>query len=84
VVVGLGLSGWWWRRRLTWLQDKLRQPARAVAAGLGFEAVNGWVTQRIRNTAMILQVTQTGQLNWNVVGVLGGLLAVLVFLAWGA
>jgi NADH-quinone oxidoreductase subunit L len=84
VVVGLGLSGWWWRRRLKWLQDKLRQPARAVAAGLGFEAVNGWVTQRIRNTAMILQVTQTGQLNWNVVGVLGGLLAVLVFLAWGA
>jgi NADH-quinone oxidoreductase subunit L len=82
-VVSLGLAGWWWRRRLTWLQDGLRQPATAVAAGLGFEAINRWVVNGVRDTALLLQETQTGQLNWNVVGILGGLLAVLLFLVWG-
>jgi len=29
-----------------------------------------------------LQKTQTGKLNWNVFGVFGALLAVLIFLVW--
>jgi LPXTG-motif cell wall-anchored protein len=32
----------------------------------------------------MLQKTQTGQLNWNVMGILGALLVVLAFLLWSA
>jgi len=39
------------------------------------------VTQRV---AAGLAITATGQLNWNMFGIVGGLVAVLLFLVWGA
>ena len=35
-------------------------------------------------TAEALRVTQPGHLSWNVVGIIGGLVAVLILLTWGA
>jgi 3-oxoacid CoA-transferase B subunit len=35
-------------------------------------------------TANALRVTQPGHLSWNLVGIIGGLVAVLILLTWGA
>jgi hypothetical protein len=35
-------------------------------------------------TANALRITQPGHLSWNVVGIIGGLVAVLILLTWGA
>jgi hypothetical protein len=55
---------------------------RAAADGFGFERINRWVVDTTLDAASSLRVLQTGQLNWNLVGILGGLLAILVWLAW--
>ncbi|HVN16330.1 MAG TPA: NADH-quinone oxidoreductase subunit L [Anaerolineales bacterium] len=45
-----------------------------------------WLNQRISNWTLglgsVLQKTQTGILSWNVVGILGALLMILIFLVW--
>ena len=38
----------------------------------------------VQGAASLLGVTQTGQLNLNMVGIVGGLIAILVILAWGS
>jgi len=40
-----------------------------------------WVTQK---TGSGLQLTQTGNLNWNMLGILAALIIVLGVLIWGA
>jgi len=41
------------------------------------------VASQVKNLGILLQKTQTGQLNWNLLGIVGGLLVVLVVLWWG-
>jgi hypothetical protein len=55
-----------------------------VASGLGFEWVNRQVTSLTKRMAGLFQLTQTGQLNWNVAGILGGLVLILLILLRGA
>jgi NADH-quinone oxidoreductase subunit L len=55
-----------------------------VASGLGFEWVNQQVVNLTRGTAARLQRTQTGQLNWNIAGILSGLVLILIILVRGA
>jgi hypothetical protein len=83
-VIALGLLAWWLRDQLVWLTGWLRGPARAAAGDFGFEWLNRRVIGLTQGVATGLRVTQTGQLNWNVVGIVGGLAIVLAFLAWGA
>jgi NADH-quinone oxidoreductase subunit L len=82
-VIGLGLCAWWLRDRLAWLTDSLRAPSRVASADFGFEWVNRHVIGLTQGTAEALRATQTGQLNWNVAGIVGGLAIVLVILVWG-
>jgi NADH-quinone oxidoreductase subunit L len=56
----------------------------AVTSGLGFEWVNQQVVNLVRRTASLLQRTQTGQLNWNIAGILAGLVLILLILVGGA
>ena len=42
------------------------------------------VVKWTQTAAKKLRVTQTGHLNWNVVGIVGGLVIVLIILALGA
>ena len=46
----------------------------------GFDALNTFVVKVVSNFAERLRATQTGELNWNILGIIGGLLIVLVFL----
>jgi len=76
-VIALGLAAWWFRDRLAWAGEAVPWLAKAAEADFGFERLN----QRI---VAALRVTQTGLLNWNVLGIVGGLVIVLAVLALGA
>lgn len=82
IVVALGLAIWWWRDRLTATQRWLEAPARIASDGFGFEWINRRVIGVTSNAAGAVRLTQTGQLNWNVVGIIGGLIVVMMILAW--
>jgi NADH-quinone oxidoreductase subunit L len=82
-VIGLGMAAWWWGNRLTVITDHLQFLANATAADFGFEWVNRRVTSVAQSAAILLRRTQTGQLNWNVLGMVGGLVVVLLVLAAG-
>jgi hypothetical protein len=52
--------------------------------GLGFDWMNTEITRATVGTAGVLRRTQTGQLAWNVAGILIGLLVVvLAMTVWG-
>jgi hypothetical protein len=52
--------------------------------GLGFEHLNRGIINLTTGTASALRGTQTGVINWNMVGILGGLMILLAILVWGA
>ena len=55
-----------------------------VDTSFGFDSLNTFVVQAVSKFAECLRLTQTGELNWNILGIIGGLLIVLVFLWMGA
>jgi NADH-quinone oxidoreductase subunit L len=82
-VVVLGLAAWWWRERLARAASRLRFLSRAAAVDFGFAWLNEAILRGVRAVADGLAVTQTGQLNWNVLGLVVGLGLVLAVLLWG-
>ncbi|WKZ38610.1 MAG: proton-conducting transporter membrane subunit [Anaerolineales bacterium] len=48
----------------------------------GFESLNHSVVRGVNFIAEKLRFTQSGELNWNILGIMGGLLAVLLVLWW--
>ncbi|HNT55090.1 MAG TPA: NADH-quinone oxidoreductase subunit L [Anaerolineaceae bacterium] len=84
VVVVLGLLGWVFRSKLSGLGRALRGLGWAADNSFGFEAINRGIVRGISSAAEGLRVTQTGLLNWNVVGIVAGLLIVIAIIALGA
>jgi NADH-quinone oxidoreductase subunit L len=82
-VVALGLAAWWWRDRLAPLTSRLHSLSSAATADFGFAWLNQVLVRGARGVAEGLSVTQTGQLNLNVLGIVGGLIIVLAILIWG-
>lgn len=80
-VITLGAGLWIARATLEkWAQ--VLKPA--ITSGLGFEWVNQRIVNMTKRTAALLQRTQTGQLNWNIAGILAGLVLILLILVRGA
>jgi NADH-quinone oxidoreductase subunit L len=79
IAVGFGL---WFARPALVKWTRALKPV--VASGLGFEWINQRIVDLTRRTASLLQLTQTGQLNWNIAGILGGLVLLLLVLVRGA
>ena len=52
----------------------------AAEASFGFEWLNKQVVTLFNHSANILRRTQTGVLNWNVLGITAGLLIVMLYL----
>ncbi len=83
LVVAAGFVLSWLRMRSLklfgggWLQP-------FVDTSFGFDSLNHVVVQGVSKFAERLRVTQTGELNWNILGIIGGLLVVLVVLWMGA
>lgn len=82
-VVALGLVAWWQRKRLSGLARALQGIGKAAADSFGFEAINRVIVNTVQGGAESLRATQTGLLNWNVFGILAGLIVVLAILAAG-
>ena len=83
-VVAVGLLLWAWRDPLAMISAGLWPLGEAATHDFGFEWLNARIVAGTRAAAGALRTTQTGWLNWNVAGIIGGLLIVLVFLALGA
>ncbi|MBN1201094.1 MAG: NADH-quinone oxidoreductase subunit L [Anaerolineae bacterium] len=83
-VVALGLLTWWLRGSLGWLANGLRFVGTAASHDFGFEWLNRQIVNITKSSAESLRATQTGHLNWNVLGIVGGLVVVLAILALGA
>jgi NADH-quinone oxidoreductase subunit L len=82
LVIVAGMLVWWFRARLLGLTQRLAWLAEIAASGFGFERVNHWIVAGTQQAATLLQRSQTGQLNWNVVGLIGALLILLLLLSW--
>jgi NADH-quinone oxidoreductase subunit L len=83
-IIALGLLAWWWRDRLTSITEAFGWLDVASSKSFGFERINEQVVAATQATANALRVTQPGHLSWNLVGIIGGLVAVLILLTWGA
>jgi len=83
-VIALGMTAWLIRDRLAGLTKLLSPVTSFAAAGLGFEWLNRQITRLTMSAATALSRTQTGQLNWNIAGIVGGLVLILAILVWGA
>jgi NADH-quinone oxidoreductase subunit L len=84
VVIALGLAAWWWRAKLVGVGERLRWLATMATDSFGFEWINRSVVRVTLKCAETLRVTQTGVLNWNILGIVGGLIFVLAVIIMGA
>jgi NADH-quinone oxidoreductase subunit L len=83
LIVALGFGLFWLRGRESslaaggWLTP-------LVDSSFGFESINRIVVQGVYKIAERFSRTQTGELNWNILGIISALLVVLVTLWLGA
>lgn len=80
LMVAAGMAIWWWRGRMTHLWRRLYPLRRAASHDFGFEWLNHRLVDGVEGFAAAWQTSQTGQLNWNVAGIIAGLIVVLVVL----
>jgi NADH-quinone oxidoreductase subunit L len=83
IVIAAGLLAWSARARLQGITDAFAWFATAAQKSFGFERLNCLVVAATQSVATGLRVTQPGHLSWNVLGIIGGLVAVLILLTWG-
>jgi NADH-quinone oxidoreductase subunit L len=83
-VIAAGLQLALLRGPLAGLGRALGPLARLADVGLGFEHLNRGIINLTTGTASALRGTQTGVINWNMVGILGGLVILLAILVGGA
>ncbi|MFB3820265.1 MAG: proton-conducting transporter membrane subunit, partial [Candidatus Methylomirabilales bacterium] len=83
-VILLGLLAWAGRERLAGPVAACGWLAAAAGKSFGFEWANAQVVRLTLSAAGALRLTQPGLLNWNVLGIAGGLVILLVLLALGA
>ncbi|MBI3176274.1 MAG: NADH-quinone oxidoreductase subunit L [Chloroflexi bacterium] len=82
-VVALGLAISWMVRK----QATGPVPAALEALSresFGLDWLNQQVVKLVSQSAAVVQKTQTGEMNWNVVGIIGALVVVLGILLWSA
>lgn len=80
-VVALGLAlGWLYRSQAAVSPHGIVEAVGRTS--FGFDWLNGQVTQGVHQMAAFLQKTQTGQMNWNLFGIVAALAAVLLALWW--
>lgn len=83
LVIALGLTLFFTLGRKAALTESPRWLNTLTESSFGFESVNHFVVNKVSKFAESLRVTQTGQLNWNILGIIGALFVVLAVLLWG-
>jgi len=83
-VVALGFSAWLIRKPLSGLVSRLQFVSHAAQNSFGFEYLNEKIVSGIQRSAETLRNFQTGQLNWNIFGILTGLIVIIIVVMIGA
>lgn len=83
LVVALGLTLFFTLGRKFALSESPGWLNSLTDSSFGFESINHFVVNTVSNFAESLRATQTGQLNWNILGIIGALFLVLAVLLWG-
>jgi NADH-quinone oxidoreductase subunit L len=83
LVIALGLALFFTSGRKFALTESPRWLNSLTESSFGFESVNHFVVSTVSKFAESLRATQTGQLNWNILGIIGALFVVLAMLLWG-
>jgi NADH-quinone oxidoreductase subunit L len=76
-VIAAGFALWFVRSKLAGVARAMKP---ILTSGLGLETLPGWIGKWTELAAASLQITQTGQLNWNIVGIPAAVVVVLVVL----
>jgi NADH-quinone oxidoreductase subunit L len=84
LVIGLGFVAWWQRDKLVGFQKMFHFLAVAAENSFGFESINKGLVRLTQSAAESIRPLQTGSLNWNIVGILGAIILVLIAVIWGA
>jgi NADH-quinone oxidoreductase subunit L len=83
LVVALGLILFFTLGRKFALSESPSWLNSLTDSSFGFESVNHFVVNMVSKFAESLRATQTGELNWNILGIIGALFLVLAVLLWG-
>jgi NADH-quinone oxidoreductase subunit L len=83
LIVALGFGIFWLRGRDSALSGGGGLNP-FVESSFGFEPINRFVVEGTYKVAEWFSATQTGELNWNILGIIGALLVVLIVLWVGA
>ncbi|MBN1146313.1 MAG: NADH-quinone oxidoreductase subunit L [Anaerolineales bacterium] len=83
LLILAGMASWLLRDRFASLIQALRPFRDFLDAGMGFEWLNRQVINLTQASASELRRTQTGLLAWNVAGIAGGLILLLVLVVIG-
>ncbi len=83
-VIALGIMTWYVRNSLQGVAKALHMPAEFARNSFGFEGINDGIITSVQSLGEKLRVTQTGQLNWNIFGILAGLVFLIAVLVIGA
>jgi NADH-quinone oxidoreductase subunit L len=84
LIIAIGIALWFLRRPLQGLIQAITPLTKFTQSGLGFDWMNTQIILGTKKVAAAFQATQTGQLSWNIVGIVGGLIILFAILAWGA
>ena len=84
LVILIGIGIWRFRTFLRGILNAFQPLSNFAKEGLGFDWANTQIVKGFQSIATVLRYTQTGVLSWNVAGILGGMVILIIILAWGA
>jgi len=83
-IIGLGIMTWFSRDSIRSITKIFNRIGIFAENSFGFEAINNAIETGIKTMAEKLRVIQTGQLSWNIFGIVTGLVVVIAVLVIGA
>lgn len=84
LLILLGFAAFWQRKHLDGIKRAARFISYPAEHSFGFEAVNRAIVRTVNGCAEAIRPLQTGLVNWNVAGVIAGLIIIIAVLIWGA
>jgi NADH-quinone oxidoreductase subunit L len=84
IGIAIGIALWLLRSKLEGFVEGLKSVRWAAEHSFGFEAINSAVVRVTNSLSEGLRNTQTGLLNWNVLGILAALIILFAALLLGA
>lgn len=81
-LIAASLALFWFIGRNMALKENPLWLKELSESSFGFEPVNTFISRGVNGLAEQLRFTQNGQMNWNILGIVGALLFVLAVLLW--